>query len=131
VSDEDLFSEIRQIMEQYGKEVRGKRARIPESVWERVGKLHQAGYNSTAIANRTGLKYFTILRWKRWRDDGGFQRLPVTTRGQGLIEKTDTVTVATQSTKAGTVTVTTPKGIKIEGVSEALLLNLIGRLEGQ
>lgn len=138
---EDLVSEISQIMEQYRREVPGKRSRIPLSVKERVLGLQGLGLTCAEISRRTGIPYFSVLRWKN-RRRGGFEVMRVTNGKTGrLISKADTVTVArrrkkrvvatvTVSTAWPTVSIVTPSGIRIEGVSLDTLLKLVPELGG-
>src|SRR5258708_5207762 len=114
---EDLLNEISQIKEQYQNEVPGRRRQMPESIKERVFALFRMGLNSNQIAKRTGLPYFTILRWKKQRAArSGFELVKVTNvkakRGKPAVAKlvsrsgeseVDTVTVSNVSSTVSVV----------------------------
>jgi hypothetical protein len=72
-----------------------------------------------AISRQTGIPYMTVLKW---RDSG-----------EGKFKEVSTVTVDESLSYSlpniSTVTVTTSKGIKIEGLSMDQLFYLLERLE--
>ena len=98
---------------QYREEIPGGRKAWPKSIKDRVVELHRLGMGSTAIANATGITYFTIHNWKKRSPE--FRAL--------AIAKPADVTVPIKS-QVATVTVTTAKGLRFEGISfeQALLL---------
>jgi len=60
---EQLIREIRDLMDQYRREVPGHRRRWPESIKMRVRQLRALGLMINEIAEETGLAYFTIIHW--------------------------------------------------------------------
>lgn len=137
MSDRDeLLHEIHQLLLQYKAEVPGRRRQWPESIKSRVLKLKEKGLNWSQISNRTGIPYYTVLGWRDERKRAGFELVKVVSelkRGKPL--SSATVTDATFSKKRSsevvTVTVTTPKGLRIEGCSTSELLELVAGLEAR
>ncbi len=103
---DDLIRDIKEMTAQWRAEVPGGRKAWPRSIKERVRELYALGMGSTAIANATGLTYYTIHNWKKRNSE--FLALS--------IAKPATVTVK-ESEPIATVTVTTANGLKIEGIS--------------
>ncbi len=60
----ELLDEISQLLDQYRREVPGRRRAWPESIKQRALELHPLGLNFTQIAKRTGLPYYTLLKWR-------------------------------------------------------------------
>ena len=111
---EELLKDIREMTAQYRAEVPGGRKAWPKSIKDRVMELSRMGMRTTAIADATGLTYFTIHGWKK--SGAGFHALAVA--------KPATVTVPIKTQPTATVTVTTGNGLRIEGISfeQALVL---------
>jgi hypothetical protein len=134
---EGLVSEISQIMEQYRREVPSKRSRVPESVRERVVALHGLGLNFREISRKTGLPYFTVIKWKP-KKGGAFEPMRITNgKSNGLISEVATVTVAKRKrrrvamvTKAneGPVSVVFANGTRIEGLNAEMLSQILPSL---
>lgn len=138
-----VLEEIRQLIEQYRREVPGGRRAWPESIKTRIGQLCVLGMSAKEISEQTELSYYTILGWvpesyrRRYRSrrpqaagsDGHFA--PVAIRGRPSVAM---VTLAKGSncpapevTSNATVTVTLPDGIRIEGVTPEFLRLWLGR----
>ena len=117
---ETLLREIAEITKQYKEEVPGGRKTWPRSIRERVVQLYRLGLSAKAVADKTGIAYYTVLNWKK--RDPEFKRIKILP----LIQSA-TVTVP-ESKKVATVTVTTPKGLLIEGLTFDQLLIALERL---
>jgi hypothetical protein len=104
---EALLKDVREMTAQWRLEVPGGRKAWPKSIRDRVLELSRLGMGSTAIAKATGLTYFTIHAWKKRKPD--FKAL--------AIKSPATVTVPVGAKPAATVTVTTAKGLKFEGIT--------------
>lgn len=119
---DELLQDIREMTAQYRAEIPGGRKAWPNSIREKVLELSRSGMKSSAIAEATGLKYFTVHGWKKRAP--GFRAV--------AIAKAATVTVpiapALPEQTPATVTVTTKSGLKIEGLSFAQAAELAGRL---
>jgi hypothetical protein len=137
----ELIDEIAQLTTQYRQEVPGERKTWPESIRSRVIELRRLGLPNAEIAKRTGISYYTV--WS-WREKKGPEFKPVSIVA---VRKAATVTVprrrpkkiATRYRKAptpdrkpalSTVTVAISSGVRIEGVSPALLKELLPILTG-
>jgi hypothetical protein len=123
----EVLSEIRQLLSQYRAEVPGNRRAWPESIKNRVLGLRDLGLNFKEISRQTGIPYFTVLAWRDAKKKPGFELVRVVS---GKVGKSATATKPTQQGSVGTVTVTTFKGTRIEGISEAALFDFVARLEG-
>ncbi len=104
---EDLLKDVKQMVAQWRDEAPGGRKAWPKSIRDRVLELSRLGMGSTAIAQATGLTYFTIHGWKKRRPE--FRAV--------AIAKSATVTVPMPTKNIATVTVTTAKGLKFEGIT--------------
>lgn len=132
----ELLNEINQLLSQYRVEVPGGRRAWPESIKSRAMELRNHGLNCTEISRAAGIPYFTVLKWQKEKRKPGFDLVNVVPARRGRRRKVATVTVpglsvkpVTPASATSTVTVTTPKGLRIEGISDRLLLELVWRLE--
>lgn len=126
---EELFSELKQICDQYKAEVPSKRRAWPMSVKTRVFELRKCGLTDPQIAKRTGLCYQTMYTWKPLKEEN-FLPVDIIPRPP----KSLTVTVSGSQkppvkykTKNTTMTVITPDGFKIEGMDQVTLFRLLGK----
>lgn len=131
----ELLGEINQLLTQYRAEIPGGRRAWPESIKNRVMELRKHGLNCTEISQQAGIPYFTVLKWQKERKNPGFDLVNVVPARRGERRKVATVTVASRrliaaAVSTATVTVTTPKGIRIEGINPEQLFELVARLEG-
>jgi Transposase len=129
-----LIEEISQIRLQYVAEV-GKGRRVwPKSIKARIAELDELGLPAKGIAERTGVPYETIILWRykrrREQDASGFHELKVAAPQLPGISKSVAVTATKTEISPVPLAVTTPEGYRIEGLTEASLLRLIGRLRG-
>ncbi len=118
---EKLIEDIKQIKIQYQSEVGRGRKTWPKSIRTRVEELFGLGLRGTAIANLTGLPYFTVLKMR----PGKIKSLKKLTTPKEpfhalTVEKDTTQKLATvtvpnlDSKKMVSVTVTTPDGYQIQ-----------------
>jgi transposase-like protein len=126
---DELLDEISQLLSQYRQEVPGKRRAWPESIKQRARALRGTGLNWAQIANRSGIPYHTVLKWRDDKRAGSFALVNVVP-AKRYKAKVRTVTVAkpTAVKVPDVVTVTMPNGVRIEGVGTVLLLELLPRL---
>jgi len=66
----ELVSEIKQIMEQYRREVPGRRRAWPEAIKSRVRRLNESGLSLYSIAQLIGIPYVTLKSWERKQKTG-------------------------------------------------------------
>jgi hypothetical protein len=121
---EELLSEISQIKHQYQNEVPGRRRPMPISIKERVFELQKLGLNSSQIAKRTGLPYFTVLSWKKRAEAGNFELVRISREKSKPRVKSKVATVTVRSPQS-TVSVVTPNGVRIEGMPLDFLLKVL------
>ena len=125
---EELLDELKQIYVQYQKEVPSKRKPWPESIRGRVSRLQKQGVTSVQIAKQTGIPAHTIYGWAKGQRQKRDAFLPVklANANQSPIrnQKDRLVTV----TKVVTVTIVLPSGIRIEGLSSNLALEMVKKL---
>ena len=114
---ESVLEDIKQITSQFRTEVPRQRTAWPNSIRNRVMSLFDLGMSSMAISKKTSIPYHTVLKWKSTR--GEFREL-------------STVTVPTSGESlhhhVGMVTVTTSKGLRVEGLTIDQAIVLIERL---
>jgi hypothetical protein len=131
-----IFGEISQILEQYRKEVPGKRRAFPESVKSRVLSLQEQGLKCAEISRRSGLPYYTVIRWKIRKQSPSFEVMRVVSGdGKPRLVQSDSVTKShrrkvnpiSKSKELATVTIAMPGGVRIEGVSLKFLEALLPR----
>lgn len=127
----ELIEEIRQITSQYKDEVPGKRRAWPKAIKDRVRELNEIGMSMSAIGRELGLSYYTLHKWRKSKKrlSGEFHQLPMVVDREAArlvpqvrtAKKTATVAVTGAKAKSKptnqTVTVTTPEGFRIEGIS--------------
>jgi len=139
---EALLEEIRQIVAQYQAEVPGGRKAWPNAIKQRVARLKELGLSYKAISDHTGLPYFTVLGWRgSGQKAGAVGKFHQVTPDAAYAAAT--VAVATFSegpgaaaarisraatTETATVAVATPNGFRIEGLSLAQAIDLLGQL---
>lgn len=120
---DELLRDIREMTAQYRAEIPGGRKAWPKSIRENVLELIRLGMKASAIAEATGLTYFTIHGWKK--------RAPAF-RAVAIAKEVATVTMpvapALPALSTATVTVTTKSGLRIEGLSFEQAAQLAGRL---
>jgi hypothetical protein len=126
----EILNELRQICRQYKDEVPGKRRAWPRSVKERVFGLQAQGLSARQIADQISIPCTTILSWNSAEKKRG-NFLPVKVvrksssstvtvgKSQGLEGKRSSVFTNT------TVTVVSPRGIRVEGMPLDAALSLI------
>lgn len=127
-----LIEEIRQIKRQYVAEV-GKGRRVwPKSIKARIAELDELGVPAKHVAEKTGVPYETVILWRykrrREHNASGFHEVKVAASELPVISKSVAVTMTKSEMKTAALTVTTPEGFRIEGLTEELLLRLIARL---
>jgi hypothetical protein len=122
---EILIDEITQLRQQYIDEVGSGRRVWPKSIKDRVEKLEGLGIKFKTISQRTGVGYDTLLQWRYKRNQmlkKNFHEVPVT----NSLVKVGTVTEpVSEKIKPGTVTVTTPQGIKIIGYDSNVIIEVL------
>lgn len=132
----EILDEISRLLEQYRQEVPSRRRPWPESIRRRALELNGLGLNYTQIAERTGLPYYTLLKWKAEGKKPAFEMVNVISGKSALETVTEpqpvtaagaigTVTESTPVTTRSTVTVVLSGGIRIEGVDFEFLTKLL------
>ncbi|MGE0171125.1 hypothetical protein [Nocardioides sp.] len=124
-----LIEEIRQIKAQYVAEV-GKGRRVwPKAIKTRIAELDELGIPAKQVAQKTGISYETVILWRYKRrkagERSGFHEITVAGPKLPSISKPVTVTATKSEMTPAALTVTTPEGYRIEGLSEDVLLRLI------
>jgi len=119
---DELLKDIREMTAQYREEIPGGRKAWPKSIKDRVAELHRLGMGSTAIANATGHTYFTIHNWKKRNPE--FRALAIAKPAAAALP----ATVPNKNQSTATVTVTTAKGLRFEGISFEQAMVLAERL---
>jgi len=121
----ELIDEIKQISMQYHGEVGRGRKAWPNSIKDRVAELFSIGMRATAISKATEISYFTVLKWRPEGSKGAPRGLRTSKFKELAVvntEKFATVTVPKNFEQNNvTVTVTTPKGFRIEGSVEVVV----------
>jgi hypothetical protein len=129
---EILFSEIRQMLEQYKVEVPGGRRAWPVSVKERIFELNAGGIRYDEISERTGIPYTTILTWRsRNKKQEAFKELTI---ANVIQDQKPTVTVGKRrkyNKSPSTLTVTVGDRIKIEGLDIKSALKILEQVSGR
>ena len=112
-----ILEDIKQIVLQFKNEVPRRRTTWSNSIRHRIAALHGLGMSSMAISKETAIPYHTVLKWKN---------------AVGEFKEVSTVTVPTLSSPSlapvATVTVTTPNGCRVDGLSFERLLCVFERL---
>jgi uncharacterized protein (UPF0248 family) len=113
-----ILDDIRVISNQFKSEVPRRRGAWPNAIRQRVQDLHRLGMSSMAISKQTEIPYHTVLKWNH---------------SGGEFKEVNTVAVPTlvkySTTDITTVTVTTPKGFRIAGLSFEQVLRVFERFE--
>ena len=119
-SQESLFEEVRQLYKQYEKEVPTKRRAWPNSIKERVFQLLRLEVSCQEINRQTGMPAATIYSWKaRVKMTSGFLPVRVVSNDSHR-ERIDPVVP-----KSPTITVVLQDGIRIEGLTANLALEIV------
>ena len=124
---EVLLDDLKQIYTQYQKEVPSKRKPWPESIRDRVSQLQQQGVSCRQISDETGIPTWTIYGWAKKRSKkNSFLPVKVITKNESLVTtpRVKPVTV----TKLVTVTIVMPSGIRVEGLSANLAMEMVKKL---
>lgn len=127
-----LIKEVRELFEQFKREVPRKKGQWPESIRSRVIALWKMGVRTHQIALEAKVPVQTLYSWRRRLKETGFSELPVvrhrrrTEFQRGLDERRldhrstlqplEINKPMTRGSEAITVSVYTPDGIKIEGI---------------
>jgi hypothetical protein len=121
-----LISEIRQVQEQYKKEVPKKRGPWPESIRTRIQELWRLGMSSHQIAEEAGLPVQTMYSWRQRIKKEAAEFVPVPVVKRRRRSKFDLQLSQSQTAdKNPTVTVVTSDGIRIEGVPVGAAARLV------
>lgn len=131
----ELLQEVKDLYDQYQKEVPGKRRQWPESIRTRILTLWSLGVKTHQIGQDTHIPIQTLYSWrqkiKEQEPSGGFSGVPVVTqkrRTKFQIQEDERrksslqlsqlkASPTTDSKQASLITIALPNGIKIEGVS--------------
>lgn len=130
-SSSDLVSEIKHLLGQYQNEVGNGGYKVwPKSIRDRIFELCEVLGSSTEAADLCGISVHTIYKWRYDEKQKSFKSLPVVQ----VSKKPITVTVPKTKTSDAksevvTVTVTTPRGFKIQGLNLRGVLDMIRELE--
>jgi hypothetical protein len=137
---ESIVNEISQVLEQYRQEVPGRRKPLPESIKSRVAELHRLGCKSAEVSRRTGIPYFTVLKWARKQKAPGFDVVKVVRSRSAIVrrnatavsvrkQRSNNVDTVTESTFP-TVTIILPSGVRIKRVGLDFLIRLMPAIGG-
>ena len=123
---EQIFSEIRQMQDQYRAEVTGKRKTWPKSIRERVIKLSVLGIRTQVIVKETGISLNTIYSWvsrgsRKAEKSLSPSFVPVTIKSQDPNPQA----FCTETHASPTVTVVVNSRIRIEGYPADQVLVLL------
>jgi hypothetical protein len=133
-----ILNELKQICEQYKSEVPSRRRAWPQSIKKRILELRRLGVGASSIAEATLIPIQTIYSWQNGKsDDGTFLPVPVVKRKKAI--KSPTVTVRRKrrplekppanNQSPPTVTVVTPSGYRLEGLTYQMLRELLIAVE--
>lgn len=127
---EVLFSEIRQIHEQYKIEVPKKRRPWPKSIQERILELWRLGVSSHQIAHETGLPAQTMYSWKQRlkKEEPKFLQIKPVQKRHRRSKFDLQLSQLEVKDKTTTVTVITSDGLRIEGVPIESAADLVRRI---
>ncbi len=128
---QELYAEIRQIYQQYLKEVPKKRRPWPESIKARIFELWKLGVSSHQIAQETGLPTQTMYSWRQKikKNDSGFLPVPIVKKRHRRSNFDIQLSQLESEVQSPTVTVITPDGFRIEGITTsdaAIIIREIG-----
>ena len=125
----ELVDEISQIREQYTAEVGpGGRRVWPKAIKERIIELRGLGIKTREIARLTEIPVETLYAWQCQRRKQGFKALPVVQQRQKTCATVTVTNLTGQSPLHATVTVKTPKGLIIEGLTLEAAIELAMRV---
>lgn len=128
---EKLIDEIKQIKEQYQREVGSKGKPWPKSIQLRVLQLVDFGFTIQSISDDTGIPYYSILNWRHRGKEKArtqqFQELAVTPMLSGSVTAPES---SQNISKSATVTVTTPGGYRIEATDVADVIKILRAMGG-
>ena len=133
---EQLFSEIRQIIEQYKAEVHGRRRAWPKSVRDRVVSLSRLGMKNQVIAKETGLSMNTVYSWLTRSELNTSVKVAASAPSPSFIPVTvkrpvEPAKIQCAETRANlTVTVVINSRIRIEGYPVDQIFRLLGQSAG-
>ena len=129
----EIVMELQSLCAQYKAEVPGRSQAWPKSIKERVAELHALGLGDTDVASLIPIPLQTIYSWRHGKIKKARAQepdfLPV------KVTKSSTVTVKgrprkkNQPPKVSTVTVTTPNGYRVEGLSADEVVSILAKLE--
>lgn len=132
-----LLNELKQICEQYKSEVPSRRRAWPQSIKKRIFELRRLGVGASSIAEATAIPIQTIYSWSsRKSDSGTFLPVPVVKRKKAVKSPTVTVRKNRRSLEKPsddnhnpTVTVVTPSGYRLEGLTYQMVRELLTAVE--
>lgn len=129
---QQLFREIRQINEQYKREVPKKRRPWPSSIQARILELWKLGISTHQISAETGMPCQTMYSWRQRlkKSDPGF--LPVRIVNRRRHKSAQQVQLLQLENRPAihtpTVTVVLPGGVRIEGLGPEQAIMAAARL---
>ena len=128
-----LVDEVKQITEQYKKEVSTKRRAWPKSIKDRIFEIRNQGHSCRSISKMTGIPEPTVWLWiskqkeaQAVETEPGFMPVQVNSTVKSLTVKARTKTLTVTEDKSFKVEL--PGGIKIEGVDLDAIVELSRRL---
>ena len=123
---EQLLSEISQVIEQYKTEVTGARKMWPRAVKDRVRQLRETGISAMDLAGRVGVPYATVKSWESGRKlpRGHFKRVKM---AEASPEKSLTVKSLTvkRHPEPHILRVSTARGLTVEGLNFEQVVSLL------
>jgi len=129
---EQLADEIRQIAQQYQKEVSTKRRAWPLSIKERVIELRQLGLSRREVFKMTGIPEPTVWIWTKGqkresiKEGSRFVPVKVTSTVKSLTVRSDIEPISPAIEQS--LTVELPGGLRVLGMSIDTLILLSMRL---
>ena len=123
-----LIDEIKQIRSQYVDEVGpGGGKAWPKAIKNRVLELDRLVNSTKETADACGLSVDTIYAWRSEAKKANFKQLSIVNKKSVTVTDTKSQKAAkiSDSSSSVTVTVTTPKGFKIEGLSQDLIIEFL------
>lgn len=130
-----LCHEIRQIYEQYLREVPSRRRAWPESIRSRVVQLWQLGVSCNRIANETGISVKTLYSWKAKNHKSQFLSVPLVASSPSTEAGIRSKHIPTEQsqpqhqTQSLTLAVRLPSGMRIEGLNLEMMFAVVEHLE--
>lgn len=86
------------------------------------------GASQQTIARELGISQITVSRWLRGRDEARVVDLAASANSPAALMPVQIVDRRDVPTPGGSLVVTTPSGLRIEGLDIDALCNLVGRL---